>query len=108
MDDLLVYRAKCCNPIRGEGIIGYVTRGKGVAVHSELCTNVQNLMYDVERRIDVEWARGHWIFPVKIDRAYRRRPGMLNQLSAILNDENPKFAAWRPRPKRRRMAPWLR
>ena len=34
IDDLLVYRAKCCNPIRGESIVGYVTRGKGVAVHS--------------------------------------------------------------------------
>ena len=56
-DDLLVYRAKCCNPIRGEAIVGYVTRGKGVAVHSLTCTNVQNLMYEVERKIDVGWAR---------------------------------------------------
>src|SRR5271169_1933670 len=50
-DDLLVYRARCCNPIRGEEIIGYVTRGKGVAVHSKNCTNVENLMYEPERRI---------------------------------------------------------
>ena len=57
IDDLLVYRAKCCNPIRGESIVGYVTRGKGVAVHSTNCANVQNLMYEVERKIDVEWAR---------------------------------------------------
>jgi len=41
IDDLLVYRAKCCNPIRGEAIVGYVTRGKGVAVHSLNCTNVR-------------------------------------------------------------------
>ena len=40
-DDLLVYRAKCCNPIRGEEVIGYITRGKGVAVHSKKCPNVQ-------------------------------------------------------------------
>ena len=39
-DDLLVYRAKCCNPIRGEAIVGYVTRGKGVAVHSKSCPNM--------------------------------------------------------------------
>src|SRR5258706_15486022 len=51
MDDLLVYRAKCCNPIRGEAIVGYVTRGKGVAVHSKQCPNVEKLMYDVERKI---------------------------------------------------------
>ncbi|MBV9225609.1 MAG: bifunctional (p)ppGpp synthetase/guanosine-3',5'-bis(diphosphate) 3'-pyrophosphohydrolase, partial [Acidobacteriaceae bacterium] len=42
-NDVMVYRAKCCNPIRGEGIVGYITRGKGVAVHSQLCPNVQSL-----------------------------------------------------------------
>ncbi len=56
-DDLLVYRARCCNPIRGEEIIGYVTRGKGVAVHARSCPNVQNLLYEADRRIEVEWAR---------------------------------------------------
>ena len=55
-DDLLVYRARCCNPIRGEQIIGYVTRGKGVAVHARSCPNVQNLLYESDRRIQVEWA----------------------------------------------------
>jgi guanosine-3',5'-bis(diphosphate) 3'-pyrophosphohydrolase len=40
-NDLLVYRARCCNPIRGEEIIGYVTRGKGVAVHARSCPNVR-------------------------------------------------------------------
>ena len=54
-DDLLVYRARCCNPIRGEEIIGYVTRGKGVAVHSRSCPNVQNLLYESDRRIQVVW-----------------------------------------------------
>src|ERR1700733_8444988 len=54
-DDLLVYRARCCNPIRGEEIIGYVTRGKGVAVHARSCPNVQNLLYEADRRIDVAW-----------------------------------------------------
>src|SRR6266478_1243456 len=67
IDDLLVYRAKCCNPIRGEAIVGYVTRGKGVAVHSLSCTNVQNLMYEPERKIEVEWARAtEETFPVKM------------------------------------------
>src|SRR5271155_3600072 len=56
-DELLVYRARCCNPIRGEEIIGYVTRGKGVAVHARSCPNVQNLLYESDRRISVEWAR---------------------------------------------------
>src|SRR6202030_3091680 len=56
-DELLVYRAKCCNPIRGEEIVGYVTRAKGVAVHARSCPNVQNLLYEADRRIAVEWGR---------------------------------------------------
>ena len=54
-DDLLVFRARCCNPIRGEKIVGYVTRGKGVSVHAARCPNVLNLLYDPERRIEVIW-----------------------------------------------------
>src|SRR3954447_21531167 len=54
-DDVMVFRAKCCNPIRGEKIVGYITRGKGVSVHAASCPNVLNLMFDPERRIDVEW-----------------------------------------------------
>src|SRR5579863_6613145 len=44
-DDLLVFRAKCCNPIPGDEIVGYITRGRGVAVHTRTCPNFQNLMY---------------------------------------------------------------
>src|SRR5687767_3195866 len=58
IDDLMVFRARCCNPIRGEKIVGYITRGKGVSVHSAACPNVVNLLYDPERRIDVEWDKG--------------------------------------------------
>jgi GTP pyrophosphokinase len=58
VDDLMVFRARCCNPIRGEQIVGYITRGKGVSVHSSTCPNVVNLLYDPERRIDVEWDKG--------------------------------------------------
>jgi GTP pyrophosphokinase len=89
IDDILVYRAKCCNPIRGEAIVGYVTRGKGVAVHSKMCPNVQNLMYDVERKLEVEWARAaEDAFPVRIVIHTDDRPGMLNQLTSVLSDEN--------------------
>ncbi len=89
MDDVLVYRAKCCNPIPGEAIVGYVTRGKGVAVHSTSCTNVQNLMYEVERKIDVQWARSaSESFPVKFLVHTTDRPGMLSELTSVLFNEN--------------------
>ncbi len=88
MDDVLVYRAKCCNPIRGESIVGYVTRGKGIAVHSTKCANVESLMYEVERRIDVEWARAvSEPFPVHMIVYTDDRPGMLNQLTSVLFHE---------------------
>jgi GTP diphosphokinase / guanosine-3',5'-bis(diphosphate) 3'-diphosphatase len=89
IDDLMVYRAKCCNPIRGEAIVGYVTRGKGVAVHSNMCPNVQNLLYDAERKIEVEWARSaEESFPVRLAVHTDDRPGLLNQLTSVLVDED--------------------
>jgi guanosine-3',5'-bis(diphosphate) 3'-pyrophosphohydrolase len=66
IDDLMVFRARCCNPIRGEKITGYITRGKGVSVHSATCPNVLNLLYDPERRIAVEWAKGADGTPYKV------------------------------------------
>jgi len=88
VDDVMVYRAKCCNPIKGDAIVGYVTRGKGIAVHSRMCPNVQNLMYDSERRIEVEWARNASdSFPVRIVVHTDDRPGLLHQLTTILSDE---------------------
>jgi guanosine-3',5'-bis(diphosphate) 3'-pyrophosphohydrolase len=88
-DDLLVYRARCCNPIRGEAVVGYVTRGKGVAVHSINCPNVMNLMYEPERRIEVEWGKedGSPVsFPVKLTVFCEDRFGMLKQITAVISD----------------------
>ena len=88
IDDLMVYRAKCCNPIRGDAIVGYVTRGKGVAVHTRLCPNVQNLMYDSERKIDVEWTRNvEETFPVRVVVHTDDRPGLLHQITSAIADE---------------------
>jgi GTP diphosphokinase / guanosine-3',5'-bis(diphosphate) 3'-diphosphatase len=95
-NDLLVYRARCCNPIRGEAIVGYVTRGKGVAVHAVSCPNVNNLMYEADRRIAVEWAKsakaatpnGKATYPVKLTVFCDDRAGMLKQLTAVISDDN--------------------
>jgi GTP diphosphokinase / guanosine-3',5'-bis(diphosphate) 3'-diphosphatase len=87
--DLLVYRARCCNPIRGEDVVGYVTRGKGVAVHAVNCPNVVNLLYEPERRIDVEWARDEGMpssYPVKLTVSCDDRFGMLKQITAVISD----------------------
>lgn len=93
-DDLLVYRARCCNPIRGEEIVGYVTRGKGVAVHARSCPNVQNLLYESDRRISVEWARTvdeaagrKMTYPVKLTVFCDDRAGMLKEMTAVISDD---------------------
>jgi GTP diphosphokinase / guanosine-3',5'-bis(diphosphate) 3'-diphosphatase len=90
-DDIMITRAKCCNPIRGESIVGYVTRGKGVMVHSVTCPNVQNLLYDAERKIEVEWARPDErkseAFTIGIMIYTDDRPGMLAQFTQILYQE---------------------
>ncbi len=100
-NDLLVYRARCCNPIRGEEIVGYVTRGKGVAVHSRNCPNVHNLMYESDRRIAVEWSKetagktaaASTRYPVKLTVFCDDRTGMLKELTAVISDEDANIRA---------------
>jgi guanosine-3',5'-bis(diphosphate) 3'-pyrophosphohydrolase len=84
IDDVMVFRARCCNPIRGEKIVGYITRGKGVSVHSVTCPNVVNLLYDPERRIDVEWDRAADPSPdtVRLKIAVADRRGILADVSS--------------------------
>ena len=92
-DDLMVFRARCCNPIRGEKIVGYITRGKGVSVHSATCPNVVNLLYDPERRIDVEWDKSTGAdatarYTVKLTMEVEDRKGLLAAVSAKIADLN--------------------
>ncbi|HEX5482119.1 MAG TPA: ACT domain-containing protein, partial [Terriglobia bacterium] len=77
---------KCCNPIRGEEIVGYVTRGKGIAVHSRSCPNVQNLLYDAERRMEVEWAGPkQGLYPVKLTLDTADRQGLLAEVTSMIS-----------------------
>ena len=87
-DEVLVFRAKCCNPIRGERIIGYITRGKGVSVHAAACPNV--LVFDPDRRIDVEWdsAVDQAPYTVRLTMEVEDRKGMLAEISARVSDIN--------------------
>jgi GTP pyrophosphokinase len=86
VDDLMVFRARCCSPIRGEKIVGYITRGKGVSVHAATCPNVVNLLYDPERRMDVEWDKGKDASPytVRLKIAVEDRRGILAEVSSCI------------------------
>jgi guanosine-3',5'-bis(diphosphate) 3'-pyrophosphohydrolase len=91
IDDILVARARCCSPIRGERIVGYITRGKGVSVHSASCHNVHALMYDPERRIEVEWdsdGKDQASYVVRLTMHVEDRRGMLAEISAKVSDIN--------------------
>ncbi|HVS01824.1 MAG TPA: bifunctional (p)ppGpp synthetase/guanosine-3',5'-bis(diphosphate) 3'-pyrophosphohydrolase [Thermoanaerobaculia bacterium] len=84
-DDLLATMAKCCSPLPGEEIVGYVTRGRGVSVHSVDCPNVRNLLYNPEREIEVEWARkGEGVYPVTLRIETEDEPGMLARLTEVI------------------------
>ncbi len=87
-DDIMVYRARCCNPIRGEQIIGYITRGKGVAVHSTRCPNMPSLMVNPERLIEVEWMKADGeksaAYAVTMRLVTEDRPGMLADVTQAI------------------------
>ena len=87
MDDILVSRARCCNPIPGEQIVGYVTRGKGVSVHAADCSNVEQLLLNPERQIPVAWgsAKGS-MQPVKLEIAVEDRRGLLAEITSRISD----------------------
>ena len=88
VDDLLVARARCCSPVRGEEIIGYVTRGKGVAVHARRCKNVEQLMINPERIVEVDWAgrADEASFAVRLLAITENRTGMIAGITGAISD----------------------
>jgi len=100
-DDLLVFRAKCCNPIPGDEIVGYITRGRGVAVHTRLCPNVQNLLYQSERRIAVEWGgETAATFAVQLTIRAKDRAGLLADITAVISGAGSNIRNLESRPER--------
>ena len=82
--DLLVYLARCCNPLRGDAIVGYVTRGRGVSVHRTDCPNVARLLYHPEREVEVTWGKGDDTYAVVVDIETVDEPGMLASLTETI------------------------
>jgi len=83
VQDVLVRSGKCCNPLPGDRITGYVTRGRGVTVHKSDCTQV--LGVDPERRVDVFWDRGDdaSVFPVRLQVVSEDQRGLLGTISNV-------------------------
>jgi len=90
LDDLLVRLSRCCTPVPPDGIIGFVTRGRGVSVHRADCANAVSLTADqADRLIDVEWdeeSDGHFVVSVVLKAL--DRPGLLRDVTGVLADHH--------------------
>ncbi len=85
--DLLVHLAHCCNPVAGDDIVGFITRGRGVSVHRKGCPNVKGLMAHPERMIEVQWdTSGATEFQVEIVVEATDRMGLLKDVTIALGD----------------------
>ncbi|HEY2556339.1 MAG TPA: bifunctional (p)ppGpp synthetase/guanosine-3',5'-bis(diphosphate) 3'-pyrophosphohydrolase, partial [Diaminobutyricibacter sp.] len=87
--DILVKLAKCCTPVPGDPIVGFITRGAGVSVHQASCHNVQSLLQEPERMIDVEWApSSKSVFLVQIQVEALDRSGLLSDVTRVLSEHH--------------------
>lgn len=86
LDNILYHTAKCCFPIPGDGLVGFITRGKGVTIHRRDCPNLDSFAVDAARLIDVEWkVEGDATSPVRLLIETVDRPGILASLSALIS-----------------------
>src|SRR3954471_10611404 len=87
--DILVKLAKCCTPVPGDEIVGFVTRGTGVSVHQGDCVNVKSLLMEPDRMIDVEWApTSSSVFLVQIQVEALDRSGLLSDVTRVLSEHH--------------------
>lgn len=87
--DILVKLAKCCTPVPGDEIVGFITRGQGVSVHQRECHNVASLLQQPERMIPVEWApSSRSLFLVNIQVEALDRSGLLSDVTRVLSEHH--------------------
>jgi GTP pyrophosphokinase len=89
IDDIMFNRARCCYPLPGEKVTGFVTRGRGVSIHSVDCATLDVNTIDVDRLVDVEWTGEDDVtYPVKVVAYTLDQPGVLAEMSAVISTEN--------------------
>ena len=89
VDNIMFHRAKCCYPLPGEKVIGFVTRGRGVSIHAVHCSTLDTHTIDVDRLVEVEWGSdGEATYAVKVQVLTVDKRGLLAELSAILSTNN--------------------
>ena len=90
--DLLVRIGRCCNPIPGEPIIGFITRARGVTVHKQDCSSVRH-EDEPERLVDVQWGQEQQLYPVRITMKAYDRVGLLRDLTSVVSHEGVNIAS---------------
>ncbi|MGQ9636706.1 MAG: RelA/SpoT family protein [Thermodesulfobacteriota bacterium] len=84
MDNIMVRYAKCCNPVPGDKVIGFITRGRGVTIHTADCQNVME--DDPNRRVEVEWdAKKEYTYPVRIRIYSEDKKGLLAEITSSIS-----------------------
>ncbi|WGD36303.1 bifunctional (p)ppGpp synthetase/guanosine-3',5'-bis(diphosphate) 3'-pyrophosphohydrolase [Lysinibacter sp. HNR] len=87
--DILVKLARCCTPVPGDEIVGFITKGQGVSVHRSSCKNVENLRKEPERLVEVEWApTSKSVFLVHIQVEALDRAGLLSDVTRVLSEHH--------------------
>jgi GTP pyrophosphokinase len=86
VDDIMIHFSKCCSPVPGDRIIGFITRGRGLSIHAVDCPNIDELDYDKDRLLEVDWdTEGTMLHPVKISVLSVDKPGLLASVSSSIS-----------------------
>ena len=105
IDNCLVKLSKCCNPLPGDEIVGYITKGRGVSVHRKDCVNVKDLLTEENRMIDVEWYKeAKESYQVEIEVLANDRSGLLVDILNVLKDTKAKLMGVNTRTTKERIA----
>ena len=108
IDNVLIRFSRCCNPVPGDEILGFVTRGRGVSVHRKDCPNVMTMVEDGSRILEVEWeASGNLSYNVDIEITGLDRRGLINEVMNAVVETKTDITAVTGRSDKRRIATML-
>ena len=105
LPEALIRFSRCCNPVPGDKIIGYITRGRGVSIHTVTCPNAKSLQNEPERLIDVYWdEQDKATYPVRIELIALDRPDLLRDVVQLLSEANISISSLQARVEKNRTA----
>lgn len=105
VDNIMIRFSKCCNPVPGDEIVGYITKGRGVSIHQKDCPNVLELMNEEERIIEVEWNTQEKVsYNADVEIRAADRKGLLAEITAIIDESKVNIGAFHSRTTRDKMA----